>query len=90
MGRARKTRRRAIQVAPRADRHSRDRLLSQWWDAYGDRRRALPLKGEEPTIVENFLRSSLARRLDLRLPPREQTAAPKELLARELGLLFGI
>jgi hypothetical protein len=76
-------------IAPRDDPKIHRQLLDQWWEQYTAPPKLLQKKADGPPLVENYLKATLARRLNLRLPKREQTDSPRELLAGELGLLLG-
>jgi hypothetical protein len=76
-------------ITPRADQKTHKLLLSEWWADYVAPPSLLHKKADGPPIVDNYLKATLARRLDLRLPKREQTESPRDLVARELGLLLG-
>jgi hypothetical protein len=65
------------------------RLLDAWWRQYAAPRRILQQKPDYPPVVENYLVSTLARRLNLRLPPDKQAASGYEQFERELGLMVG-
>jgi hypothetical protein len=78
----------AVTVQPRGDARLHQKLLADWWDAYTARPGLLEQKPDYPPVVENYLRATLARRLNLRLPLREQTDSPKDMLAHEVGLLL--
>jgi len=79
-------------LVPRDDQLRHEGLLDAWWREYSGGVRLLELgKQQNQTLspVENFLQSTLARRLDLRLPETQQTEDPRELLKQEIGLLVG-
>ncbi len=79
-------------LVPRDDSMRHERLLDAWWREYSGGVRLLELGAEQSKTlspVENFLQSTLARRLDLRLPERQQTEDPREMLKQEIGLLTG-
>jgi len=81
-----------VRLAPRADALRHERLLDAWWRQYTGAERLVELAdGQNKPLspVDNFLQSTLARRLDLKLPERRQTEDPRELLKREIGLLVG-
>jgi hypothetical protein len=65
------------------------RLMAAWWEQYTAPPRLLQPPPDYPPLVENFLKATLARRLNLRLPKREHTASPRQLLQRELAILAG-
>lgn len=81
-----------ITLVPRDDPLRHEHLLDVWWRQYSGPVRLLELGAEQTKTlspVENFLQSTLARRLDLRLPERQQTEDPREMLKQQLGLLTG-
>jgi hypothetical protein len=65
------------------------RLLPAWWQRYIAEPRFFDPRPDYPTVVEDFLKATLARRLNLELPKPAQTASPRELLEREIALLSG-
>ena len=75
----------AVAANPAAHRQ----LLQTWWERYTAPPRLLESKPDYPPLVENYLKASLARRLNLKLPRAEQTESPREILRREVALLFG-
>ena len=76
-----------LRVSDNAAAHRK--LLEAWWNEYTAPPKFLEQKPDYPPVVENFLRASLARRLNLKLPKRDQTDTPGELLSREVSLLAG-
>ena len=79
----------ALTVVPREHDKLRRRWLEAWWRQYADGARFLLEKPDYPPLVENFLLSTLGRRLNLPLPKEKQTPPASELLQQELGLLLG-
>lgn len=73
---------------PAAERR-RQRLLQLWWRQYARPSGLLVSKPDYPPVVETYLTSMLARRLDLRLPRAKQTPLAYETLRRELGMNLG-
>ena len=65
------------------------RLLQLWWQQYAKPAGLLSAKPDYPPVLENYLTTSLARRLNLRLPAEKQTASPYDQLRKELGLNLG-
>lgn len=65
------------------------KLLQTWWQEYTAPPKFLERKPDYPPVVENYLRATLARRLNLKLPERDQTETPGDLLNREVSLLAG-
>lgn len=81
---------RSFTVKPtKADPAAHGRLLQTWWSEYTAPAHLLQKKPDYPPLVENYLKSTLARRMNLRLPKKEQTESPRELVIKELGLLLG-
>jgi hypothetical protein len=64
-------------------------LLQAWWRQYAAPRRLLQQKPDYPPVLENFLVTTLARRLNLQLPPDKQLTSGYAQFERELGLLVG-
>lgn len=69
--------------------------LDRWWQEYTTHYRSLARSGEYPLVVQNYLVTTLARRVGLRLPEsgpglfrRDQPAAGADV-NRTLGLLLG-
>ncbi|MGA2032354.1 MAG: hypothetical protein ABSG68_08875 [Thermoguttaceae bacterium] len=79
----------ALVVRPRAAAKQHRRLLQAWWRQYSAPGRLLRQKPDYPPQVENFLTSTLARRLNLRLPDAKHTKTAVEQLQQELGLFLG-
>ncbi len=75
----------AVQAVPRRDPMLHRRLLEAWWRDYSARRQ-FQGKPDYPPMVENYLASSLARRLDLRLPSDRQIESGYAQLEHELGV----
>jgi len=78
-----------VSVVPRASPKAHRQMLEAWWSEYTAPPKLLQKKPEFPSLVENYLKATLARRLNLRLPQREQADSPRQLLAQELGLVMG-
>ena len=78
-----------LKVVPTHSPVAHRRLLQLWWQQYAKPAGLLAPKPDFPPVVENYLTSNLARRLNLRLPTEKQTASPYEELRRELGLNLG-
>jgi len=79
-----------IVVQPRPHPGLHRRWLDQWWRDYAAA--PLPLfqkKADYPPILETYLTSTLARRLNLRLPQRAQTESAYRQFEHELGVLVG-
>ena len=77
-----------LQVTPRQDAILHRRLLEAWWQEYAAGRRPLQPKPEYPPLVENYLMSMLGRRLNLRLPRKEQTDSAYAQLEHEAGVML--
>ena len=73
----------------KADPAAHGHLLQLWWSEYTAPAGLLQKKPDYPPLVENYLKSTLARRLNLRLPKKDQQESPRELVIKELGLLLG-
>jgi hypothetical protein len=65
------------------------RLLGQWWRQYSRPPQLLEQKPDYPPLVQNYLTTSLAVKLNLRLPEAKQTNSPYALLQKEIGLILG-
>jgi len=78
-----------LTVTPRRDPAANQRLLHQWWSAYTAAPRLLETRPDYPPLVENYLKSTLARRLSLELPRREQTDSWQDQLEQAVGLSLG-
>ena len=77
-------------VVPRRDPAAHAKLLQSWWAEYAKPDDGiLSPKPDYPPMVENYLTTMLARRLNLRLPDAKQTESPDETMRRELGLNLG-
>jgi len=77
-----------LTVVPRGDANAHRRLLQLWWKQYAKVPGLLETMPEYP-LVENYLTTTLARRLNLRLPEQRQTKSPHAALEKELGLNLG-
>ena len=75
----------ALQAVPRRNPMLHRRLLETWWRDYSVRRQ-FQGKPDYPPMVENYLASSLARRLNLRLPGDRQIESGYAQLEHELGV----
>ncbi len=65
------------------------RLLQLWWMQYAKAPTLLAPKPDYPPVVDNYLTSTLARRLNLRLPDARQTESADERLRHEIGFNLG-
>ncbi len=64
-------------------------LLQLWWRQYAKPSGLLTPKPDYPPVVDTYLTSMLARRLNLRLPETKQTPLAYAALRKELGLNLG-
>jgi hypothetical protein len=78
-----------LRVVPRDNPMAQQRLLQLWWRQYARPAGLFEPKPDYPPVVDNYLSTTLARRLNLRLPEAKQTPLAYEELRRELGLSFG-
>lgn len=78
-----------LTITPRRNPAANRQLLQQWWSAYTAAPRLLETRPDYPPLVENYLKSTLARRLSLDLPRREQTDSWQDQLEQALGLSLG-
>ena len=78
-----------VTVTPRNVPRLHRKTLEAWWEQYSAPPGLLEPKADYPPLVENYLRATLARRLDFRLPKQQQRSSPRELFTKELGLFFG-
>jgi hypothetical protein len=77
-----------LQVAPRHDAAVHRLWLDAWWREYTAPPRLLARKPEYPPLLENYLASTLARRLNLRLPQEKQTESAYTHLEHEAGAML--
>lgn len=80
---------RTITVTPSGDEAAHKRLLESWWGQYTAPPGLMEERPDCPPLIENYLTTTLARRLNLELPERRQTPPWQDMLRRELGLLLG-
>jgi len=80
-----------LRVVPGMDPRVHDRLLQAWWSIYAaDKSSGLfKKKPAYPPLIENYLTSTLARRLMLKLPPKKQTPPWRVELEQYLGIALG-
>ena len=78
-----------LRVVPLNDPAAHRRLLQQWWQQYAKPAGLFQPKPDYPPVVDNYLTSTLARRLNLRLPQEKQTQSAYAELRHELGLNVG-
>ena len=77
-----------IVVAPRNSSATHKRMLDAWWGQYTATPSPLQQKPDYPPLVDNFLTTTLARRLQLKLPETKQTKSWQDELKQEIGLTF--
>lgn len=65
------------------------RLLQLWWSVYAAAPSPLQTKPDYPPLIDTYLVSTLARRLNLQLPQGKQTLSAYAQFERELGVLTG-
>ena len=78
-----------LRVVPVNDPIAHRRLLQQWWQQYAKPAGLFQPKPDFPPVVDTYLMSTLARRLNLRLPQEKQTESAYSQLRHELGLNVG-
>jgi hypothetical protein len=78
-----------IRIVPRNNPMLHQRLLQQWWKQYARPAGLFESKPDYPPLVDNYLMSSLARRLNLRIPEQKQTKSAYAELRHEMGLNLG-
>jgi len=78
-----------LRIVPRNQPAAQQRLLQLWWRSYSKPSGLLKPRPDYPPVVDNFLVSTLARRLNLRLPEKRQAPSPYDTMRREAGLLLG-
>ena len=78
-----------LTVLPRHDPAAHRRLLQLWWSQYAKPDSLFEPKPDYPPVVDNYLTTTLARRLNLRLPEQKQTPLAYAALRKELGLNLG-
>jgi hypothetical protein len=74
-------------IVPRRDPAAHANLLRAWWNDYSAAADGRDAPREYPQIVEEYLTSTLARRMNLPLPRRQQASA-LNFLRGELNMLF--
>ncbi|MDZ7617919.1 MAG: hypothetical protein U1E05_13020, partial [Patescibacteria group bacterium] len=77
-------------IAPRHDPRAHKTMLADWWKAYSAAPSTLEPKSEYPPLVENYLISTLARRLSLRIPAKQQTDSWQDQLNETAGPALGM
>ncbi|MEN6407231.1 MAG: hypothetical protein ABFC77_12265 [Thermoguttaceae bacterium] len=78
-----------LSVTPRNDPAVYRRLLLFWWKPYAKPDSLLDPKPDYPPVVDNYVMTTLARRLNLRLPETKQTESAYATLRKEVGLNLG-
>ena len=78
-----------LKIVPLDDADAHRQLMQLWWEQYVKIPSVLEPKSDDPPMVENYLTSMLARRLNLRLPEEKQADSPYATLRNELGLNLG-
>jgi hypothetical protein len=78
-----------LRVVPRDNPVAQQRLLQLWWQRYARPSGLFEPKPDYPPVVDNYLTTMLARRLNLRIPEAKQTPLAYEELRHELGMNFG-
>ncbi|NUQ65532.1 MAG: hypothetical protein HUU20_23945 [Pirellulales bacterium] len=73
-------------LVPGVHGRAHQRLLREWWDEYTDTPGLLARKPDYPPLVENYLRSMLARRLGLRLSDRSAPVGLQSQIEKQFGL----
>lgn len=76
-------------VVPRRDARIHREMMAAWWNAYAASPGLLESKPEYPPLVENYLTTTLARRLKLNLPPKKQIAPWQDEVEETLGPMLG-
>jgi hypothetical protein len=78
-----------VRVRPRRDAQTHADLLNDWWNEYAslDKRRG---RGDDyPSVIDDYLTATLARRLQLPLPPDFVASAPDRDLKHAIRVLGG-
>jgi hypothetical protein len=78
-----------IAIVPRQAPAAHQRLLGQWWKQYARAPQLLEQKPDYPPLLENYLTTNLAVRLNLQLPQAAATKSPYAELQKEIGLNLG-
>ncbi len=73
-------------IRPRADALAHGQMLDAWWRQYTASSGLLQSAHDYPPMVDNFLATMLACRLNLELPERKQTESWQDELAEQIGL----
>jgi hypothetical protein len=78
-----------INIMTRQAPAAHQRLLNEWWRQYARSPQMLEQTPDYPPLVENYLTTTLAVKLNLRLPEAKQTKSPYAELQKEIGLNLG-
>ncbi len=80
-----------LQVTPRNLPALHRAAFAQWWKTYSEEPSGLfaSFRQSCPPVVKNYLTATLARKLNLPLPPTKEDGSWQETLAHELGLTLG-
>ena len=78
-----------VQVIPQVRPREYRRRLGDWWDEYSDTPGLLSRQTDYPPLVDNYLKTMFARRLDLRLPDRPAPVLLQDPIGRQLGMAAG-
>ena len=78
-----------LKLVPRSDTAAHRRLLNLWWKQYAAPPSLLAPEPDFPPVVDNYLTTMLARRLNLRLPEEKQMPSAYASLRKELGFNLG-
>ncbi len=76
-------------IIPRHDPRNHQKLMAAWWNAYAAPPGLFESKPAYPPLVENYLTTTLARRLNLNLPAKKQTPPWQDAIEETLGPAFG-
>ena len=77
-----------LQVVPRHDAVLQRAWLEAWWRDYCPPPRLFGTKPDYPPLLDNYLATTLARRLNLRLPEAKQTPSGYARLEHEAGVMM--
>jgi hypothetical protein len=78
-----------VVVRPRRSPALHQSILQSWLQQYAAPRRLLQQKPDFPPLVENYLTTTLAQRLNLRLPEDKQTESAYSQFEHEASVLVG-
>ena len=77
-----------LSATPRRNEALRRIWLDEWWREYVPHRRLFEPKPDYPPLVENYLATTLAKRLNLPLPKEKQTESAYTMLEHEAGAML--